>query len=351
VFPFPQYLPRAQTGGVPTVATHRVLLLDTETHDLPRSQGGTVIQPRIVSISWILGIPGSQSDQERSYVVRPDGFTITQGAYGIHRINTERARAIGSSLQSVLVRLLEDCDAFRPQMVVAHNASFDLPVIEAEFLRLGISNPLTSLRSICTMRSTVALCCIPHRHGSGFKWPTLQELYVKLFARPFIGEHESASDVRALSECFGKLYRAGHYNAEFGLIQPPLLTPTEAHTRKGYVFECDDSTVTDCKQRSLFGARKDWPLSVTPGNICFLYNINSHIIYGMWRAVQSGESLDATAFGGKFQYQCRVQLMLPRIAPLPRNSFSFLAHGRIPNLVPQTDLEPMMREFTLASAK
>jgi DNA polymerase III epsilon subunit-like protein len=329
---------------------HRVLLLDTETTGLPRTQpNGTLIQPRIVTISWLLGIPDAQSERERSYVVRPDGFTIPREATAIHGISTEYARATGSSLQSVLQQLREDCDALHPQIVVAHNASFDLPIVAAEFRRLGISSPLAQLRSICTMRSTIALCRIPRQRGTGFKWPTLQELHVRLFARSFDGAHESAFDLRALFACFSALYRSGYYNADFSLIQTPLMAPSETPPTHGYVFACTDNTVTDCLEKHLFGAPTTWPLSVAPGSVCFLYNFDSQFISGVWRAVQSGTHLDATAWGGEFPYQCRVELVFPRLATLPRWRLAFLAGGRIPNPLPSTRLEQMMRAFRVAS--
>lgn len=330
---------------------HRVLLLDTETTGLPwTGTGGTRIQPRIVTISWLLVIyPDTQIERERSYVVRPDGFTIPREATAIHGISTEYAMALGSSLRSVLQQLREDCDALAPQMVVAHNASFDLPIIEAEFQRLGIPSPLTPLRSICTMLSTVPLCRIPRQRGNRFKWPTLEELHVKLFLHTFDRPHDSASDVRALFRCFSVLYRAGYYNKEFSHIQTTLLPLTEAHTTHGYVFTCNNSTMTDCLQRCLFGASTTWPLRVPPGSICFLYNFDSNIISGMWRAVQSGIHLDATAWGGRFPYQCRVEQVLPRLTFIPRSHFAFLTGGRIPNPLPRTHLEHMMRAFRIAN--
>ncbi len=328
---------------------HRVLLLDTETTGLPRiDAGGTLIQPRIVTISWLLGLADGQSERERSYVVRPDGFIIPREATAIHGISTEHALATGSSLHTVLRQLCEDCDALRPEMVVAHNASFDRPVVEAEFQRLGLLSPLTPLRSICTMRSTVPLCRIPRRHGAGFKWPTLQELHVRLFARPFEGAHDSASDVRALFKCFSTLYRSGYYNAEFSLTQDGLWTPAEPEMAHGYVFACTESTVANCLRNRLFGAPSNWPLSVAPGSICFLYNYDSNIISGMWRAVQSGMDLDPAAWGGRFPYQCRVELALPRLTTLPRSDLAFLAGGRIPNPLPRRHLDHMMRTFRIA---
>lgn len=326
---------------------HRVLILDTETTGLPKNEpDGTVIQPRIVSISWLLCLADSPSERERSYVVRPNGFTIPREATVIHGISTEYARASGTSLRTVLQQFREDCDALRPQLVVVHNDSFDLPIIEEEFRRVGLVSPITSLRSICTMRTTVSLCRIPRRRGNRFKWPTLQELHIKLFARRFDDAHDSASDVRALSKCFGTLYRSGFYNTEVSLAQITFLAPPQANSAQGYVFSCNDSTVSECLKKNLFGDRTPWPLPVPTGSICFLYNYDSHTIFGFWRAVQTGRQLDSLAWEGSFPYQCRVEPMLAHLTSIARSHFSFLARGHIPNPLPKAHLEKMIRAFS-----
>lgn len=325
---------------------HRVLLLDTETTGLPRrGQDGRLVQPRIVAISWLLGAPDSPPQRERSYIVRPDGFTIPREATAIHGISTEYALSTGSSIQFILQHLRDDCDALRPKMVVAHNASFDIPVVDAESRRLDIPNPLARLRSICTMRTTVALCRIPRRRGRGLKWPSLQQLHVRLFARPFDGSHDSASDVRALFACFSALYRSGFYNSEFSLIQRPLLPQAEDLSAAAYVFSCANDTICHCLQRRLFGAPSPWPLSVAAGSICLLYNYDSHMISGVWRAVRSGTCLDAVAWEGRFPYQCQVEPLLSEPISVPRARFGFLAGGRIPNQLRSQQFVTILKSF------
>jgi DNA polymerase III epsilon subunit-like protein len=340
----------------------QVILIDTETTGLPQhGPAGLLVQPRIVSITWMVGPADDPGHLIRTYVVCPDGFTIPDAVAAIHRITTERARAIGSPLAVVMQQLREDCMALRPQFVVAHNAAYDIPIVAAEFQRLGLPCPISPLQAICTMRTTTAFCRIPAARGNHFRWPKLQELHVRLFAQTYDGEHDSAADVQALARCFAALCRCGFYNAEFALPQtdlpppfqpavtrsvPPTLPQTTMTTEgQGFVFACNSDTVEECLQKQLFGAPTDWPLNVPRGSPCFLYNFSTHHITGVWRAVQAGMHIDRQAWGGAYPYQCRVEPMVARLSALPRADFPILAAGRIPNPLPAAHVAVMLHAF------
>lgn len=349
----------------------QVIIIDTETTGFAQAgSAGLLVQPRIVSITWSVGPAEDPTERIRTYVISPDGFTIPDAAAAVHRITTNHARAIGSPLAVVMQQLRDDCIALRPQFVVAHNAAYDIPIVAAEFQRLGLPCPISPLRAICTMRSTKLFCRIPTAGGNGFRWPKLQELHVRLFARPFEGAHDSAADVRALANCFAALCRSGFYNSEFALPQlvfpqPPRFhgdcpdgrtvyaddldgglrdAPTNASSQ-GFVFVCNGATVAECVQKQLFGAPTNWPLAIPLGSPCFLYNFSTHEITGVWRAIQTGNPIDPQAWGGAFPFQCRVEPMLARLTSVPRADFPFLAAGRIPNPLPAAHVTAMLRTF------
>ena len=56
---------------------------------------------------------------------------------------------------------------------------------------------------ICTMKTTSSFCKIPGILG--YKYPTLSELFEKLFGKTFYDAHNSLADVRATYKCFFKL--------------------------------------------------------------------------------------------------------------------------------------------------
>lgn len=132
---------------------------------------------------------------------------------------------------------------------------------------------------------------------------------------------------------------------EFNSTQPLLPDPIHVQATDGYVFSCNDTTVTECLEKRIFGAPSIWPLSIKPGSTCFLYNFDSHSIAGLWRSVEVGMHLDSSAWGGLFPCQCRVEPELSHPLQIPRRRFAFLAGRWIPNPLPRTHAQHLIRAF------
>ena len=107
-------------------------------------------------------------------------------------------------------------------VIVGHNLDFDLAVIDDELYRennLGCgyhykeyddgSFTFTNYKAdslIDTMKLGTDVCKIPSAiKGEKYKWPTLDELYRKLFGKSFQGQHNAMNDVRAMYECYCKM--------------------------------------------------------------------------------------------------------------------------------------------------
>ena len=61
--------------------------------------------------------------------------------------------------------------------------------------------------SVCTKEESTEFCALPGGRGGKFKWPTLDELYNKLFQEGFDEAHNAAADVAATARCFLELLR------------------------------------------------------------------------------------------------------------------------------------------------
>lgn len=85
----------------------------------------------------------------------------------------------------------------RADEVVAHNLSFDVAIVEAEFERLGHS-PILWPEKICTVEATEWI--------KGFRLK-LSDLHEHLFGEPFKGAHRARVDVEALARAFFELRR------------------------------------------------------------------------------------------------------------------------------------------------
>ena len=186
---------------------HTYLFFDTETTGIPRNYKAPAADlanwPRLVQLAWMLTDDQATEIASAQHIVKPDGFTIPKDAARIHGITTEMAMQNGSDLKSVLAEVAPDIgDA---SVLVAHNIAFDEKILGAELLRAGYPNLVESKKRRCTMLETTDYCSLPGPYG--YKWPTLQELHLKLFNESFAGAHRALADVRACARCYFELRR------------------------------------------------------------------------------------------------------------------------------------------------
>lgn len=169
---------------------------------------------RIVQLAWALTDFDGNVEAMRTYIIKPDGFSIPLAASKIHGISTARACDIGDSLQLVLERFAADVES--AVVVVAHNISFDAGILRTEFKRINLPCPIENKLQICTMRLSTEWCRLPKFNGrTGFKFPKLSELYFRLFGESFDGAHDAANDVRACMRAYFELVRKG-------IVVPPV---------------------------------------------------------------------------------------------------------------------------------
>ncbi len=180
------------------------LIFDTETTGLPKDYNAPITNsdnwPRIVQIAWQLHDEKGKLLSAENLIVKPEGFTIPYNSVKVHGITTERALAEGHPLQEVLEKFEEDLK--KATYVAGHNIEFDINVTAAEFYRLGLEYPVAQSKSLDTKDLSTEYCAIPGGKGGKFKWPTLTELYTKLFGVGFDDAHDAAYDVDATARAF-----------------------------------------------------------------------------------------------------------------------------------------------------
>ena len=190
------------------------LFFDTETTGLPKNYQAPLDDflnwPRIVQIAWSLYDEEGNHWESYSYIIKPNGFIISDEVAKIHRVSQERAMSEGVELREALEHFLKDAQS--AEYLVAHNIDFDEKIIGSELLRENLSpNPFVGNNKICTMKSSVNFCKI--ENGRGFyKWPNLTELYGVLFSDAFPDAHDALIDVNACAKCFFELKRRGIFN-------------------------------------------------------------------------------------------------------------------------------------------
>lgn len=122
------------------------------------------LQQRIVQIGWVVGdLDTSAPPQPEQYIVRPDGFEISEKAAAKHGINHEKALAEGLPLSDVLGEFMRAMAHMSEKggRVVIHHLEFDAGIIDKELGNAGLGNWSELWRGIarhgfCTMDPDIA---------------------------------------------------------------------------------------------------------------------------------------------------------------------------------------------------
>ena len=121
-------------------------------------------------------------------------------------------------------------------------------------------------------------------------------------------------------------------------------------TSKTFIFECSSNTYLDCVEKNLFGSNKPWPLEVKAGDYCLLHHYEIGGLLGLWQATgNGGRNLVPKIWGGKFPYQVKVKLVIPKIVDVPKKVLAELgvdpALGRFDNYVDEDMAEDLIRSL------
>ena len=128
---------------------------DTETSGLfPRGANYKKLEDfnnaRLVSICWLI-TQGDNIVEQAYYVIKPDGFIISDESIAIHGITNEYANENGVNIKDVLTQF--SIGLKRCANMVAHNIEFDLNIIKSELHRYGFKESIEDIKSrhhICT---------------------------------------------------------------------------------------------------------------------------------------------------------------------------------------------------------
>jgi DNA polymerase III subunit alpha len=203
------------------------LIFDTETTGLPRDYNAPITDlsnwPRLVQLAWQLHDERGKLISNNNFIVKPEGFTIPYNAEKVHGISTDRALKEGHDLMKVLEIFHQDVE--KATYMVGHNIGFDINVCGSEFLRKEVPMVMMEKTALDTKDISTEFCGIPGGKGGKFKWPTLTELYKKLFNVGFDDAHDAAYDVDATAKCF------------FGLISHNVLPPVPGISPDEVIYE------------------------------------------------------------------------------------------------------------------
>lgn len=174
----------------------RIFIFDTETTALvENSMMALDRQPQIIEFYGMVTAPNGSLLGELEFFCDP-GRPLPEEVTRITGIKDEDLRGaprFEAMAQSVIEKI-ESCD-----VVVAHNLSYDMAVVNFELSRIGRSVRWPR-RRICTVEAT------EHFKSHRLNLSALHEL---LFGQPFSGAHRARVDVQALARCYFELQARG----------------------------------------------------------------------------------------------------------------------------------------------
>lgn len=189
-----------------------ILIFDTETTGLPLNYHAPFTDlsnwPRVIQLAWALYDYDEKLISKRVDLIKPNGWVIPNAPFWIeHGFSQDKSITKGIPVRDALICFLKKIE--ETHCLVAHNISFDYPVLAAECIRENLESKNKPYK-ICTKEQSTSFCQLQGRLG--YKWPTLSELHIKLFNKDFEGAHDAMSDVEACAKCFFELRRLGVIN-------------------------------------------------------------------------------------------------------------------------------------------
>ena len=193
----------------------KIIVFDTETTGLPERIGGKypLINdigrwPYIIQLSYILYDLDLKKmlDCQDHIINLPSNIIISKESTNIHGINRSMSTRKGISINYALEDFNNALN--KADCIVAHNLSFDKNMILVEYFRLNNKNNFDQKSEYCTMKNNINFCAIERIGRNGdkyFKYPTLSELYQKMFSINPKGTHNSMVDVLLCLRCYCKL--------------------------------------------------------------------------------------------------------------------------------------------------
>ncbi len=167
-----------------------IVYLDTETTGLRPGQ--------ICQLSYV--IQTKDSVKAKNFFFTVD--FVEYGAFMVHGFSVDSLRVLSGGKRFIDHIDEIKTDLEQADLVVAHNCSFDMMFLRAEFEKFGV--PLYIKKEYCSMKNMTPVCKIAGRRA-GYKYPKLSEMTayfrisdheVGLTSKELFGEKASFHDAR-----------------------------------------------------------------------------------------------------------------------------------------------------------
>ncbi len=182
------------------------LFFDTSAAGVPKSYKASVEDtfnwPRMIHLAWEYIDEESNIIEAKDYIIKPEGFTISADSTNYNGIEHDEAVQNGNDLKKVLLEFSKLID--QAEYIISFNFTFNSSIFGAECIRKEVPHRLFSSDTYCLMQETTFYTKIRGRDGR-YKWPSLTDLFQKVYGQKFEGANRANNDVRATSMIFFNL--------------------------------------------------------------------------------------------------------------------------------------------------
>ena len=193
-----------QQSGNSSQTEPPALIFDTETDGLA---GAHAIQ-----LAFVIEIAGTEVATFNEYISLTPGRSINKFAKKIHGISEEVLEEKGKPARIVLTEFFKAVDRVLAThgTIVAHNATFDVAVVNRTAESCDLDRRLASEDVFCTMQNSKKILGLKNRNG-GIKAPKNSELFEALVGPvpPDAQLHDALADVRITCKSYRAAKNAG----------------------------------------------------------------------------------------------------------------------------------------------
>lgn len=147
---------------------------------------------RVVQISMMLCDENFEQIELKDFIIKANNFTIKNSEF--HGITNEISANKGILFSEIAKEILKYLK--QVSHIVAHNANFDLSILNSELYRADLHSVISELKTkkiLCTMKHTKHI--VKARNKYGIKDPSLSELYNFVIKKDIENAHNSKYDV------------------------------------------------------------------------------------------------------------------------------------------------------------
>ena len=155
--------------------------------------------PRLTQLSWLVYNEERELVAQANDLIKPQGWKVPKKMETKYHLTTEKLEAEGIPVREALEKLVPQIDAAK--YIIAHNVTFCEGVLTSEMTRLSMPHRLEVADKYALMQEAAWYTKLPAR-GGRYKWPSLQDIHVKMFQARYANAGEAYADVATTAIVF-----------------------------------------------------------------------------------------------------------------------------------------------------